>query len=93
MSSDKESLEHFTKLDKYLDHSIEECGRCFYNYTMAQVAKEMVEKGDTEEGSFKRWSEELHKRWEVSKFYKLWVDEGEAGRDPEIEFGKRGWIP
>ncbi len=89
---DKYFLELMTNSDKFLDHNIEECGQCYYNFLSAKIAREMIESGVIED-AVKRWSEEHEKRWKESKYYKLWVDETNAGRDPKIAFEERNWIP
>lgn len=93
MITDIELLENMSKQDKYLDHNIEECGQCYFQYIMAQVAKEMLEKGDTNGDVSKRWHDELHKRWEESKYYQLWIAEIKEKRDPHKAFEERGWTP
>jgi hypothetical protein len=37
-----------------------------------------------------KWAEEARRRWEDSKFFKLWQDEQKAGRDPRKAFQDRG---
>ena len=90
---EKSFLGRMSKNDPLLEHSIEECGNCFYRYSMVQIAREMIEKGDTGEGSIKRWEDELERIWQESKFFKLWNEEKNAGRVPDKAFEKRGWIP
>jgi hypothetical protein len=40
-----------------------------------------------------RWAEEAKRRWEKSKFFKLWEEERRAVRDPHQAFKDRGWGP
>lgn len=89
-----ENLKIFVKLGENLEHDIETCGQCYFSYNMAQVSKEMLEKGDTKgKDVIKRMIEEHRKRWENSKYIKLWSEESAAGRDPRKVFEKRGWLP
>ena len=71
-------------------HDIETCGMCYHAFLWSEVAREMVEKGDFEDGIC-RWSEETKRRWEQTKFFKLWQEEAAAGRDPYKAFEERGW--
>ncbi|MBZ5529596.1 MAG: hypothetical protein LAN71_17075 [Acidobacteriia bacterium] len=92
-----EFLKNMTGQDKMLDHSIEECGQCYYNKLCANVARDMmvlIEKGekDADKDIIKRWSAELHKRWEEGKFFKLYEEERKAKRDPKKAFEEKGWI-
>lgn len=91
-NEDKYFLDLMTNSDKFLDHNIEECGQCYYNFLSAKIAREMIESGDIKD-AVKHWSEEHEKRWKESKYYKLWADETNAGRDPKIAFEERNWIP
>ncbi len=77
-----------------LDHDIEECGSCYYRYISVQIAREMLEKIDPKEALtdiVKRWSNELEKRWQESKYYKLHLDIL-SGKEPDNAFELRGWI-
>lgn len=58
----------------------------------AQVAREMIEAGEYED-VVKKWANEARKRWQNSKFFKLWQEELNAGRDPYQAFKERGWEP
>jgi hypothetical protein len=40
-----------------------------------------------------KWAAEHKRRWEKSKFFKLWQEEQKAGRDPHQAFQERGWEP
>jgi len=39
-----------------------------------------------------KWAAENKRRWESSKFFKLWQEQN-AGRDPHQAFKDRGWEP
>ena len=58
----------------------------------AQVAREMIEAGEYED-VVSKWAAEARRRWEESKFFKLWQEEKQAGRDPHQAFKERGWEP
>lgn len=95
--SDMEFLENMTHSDRMLDHSIEECGQCYYNKLCADVARDMmslIEKGekDADKNIVKRWVAEQHKRWEEGKYFKLYVEELKAKRDPIKAFEEKEWI-
>lgn len=92
-----EFLQNMTHTDRILEHDIEECGICYYNRLCANVARDMIsaiEKGekDADKDIVKRWETELHKRWEESKYFKLYEEERKAKRDPKKAFEERGWI-
>ena len=56
----------------------------------AQVAREMMETGAYED-VVSQWAAETRRRWEKSKFVKLWQKEQKAGRDSHQAFQERGW--
>jgi hypothetical protein len=58
----------------------------------AQVARDMIEAGEYED-VVSKWEAEARRRWEESKFFKLWQEEKKAGRDPHQAFKDRGWEP
>lgn len=58
----------------------------------ALVAREMIEASEYEDVACK-WADEAQRRWENSKFFKLWQEEKKAGRDPHQAFQERGWEP
>ena len=67
-------------------------GQCHYAILGAEVAREMIEAGEYEDVANK-WAAEHKRRWEKSKFVKLWEKEKKAGRDPRKAFKDRGWEP
>jgi hypothetical protein len=75
-----------------VDHDGETCGMCYNLIVGAQVAREMIEAGEYAD-VVSKWSAGTRRRWEESKFYKLWQEEREAGRDPHKAFKDRGWQP
>lgn len=92
MNKDRYFLELMANSDKLLDHDIEECGKCYYNSLSGKIARELLESGDIKD-AVKRWGDEHDKRWKESKYYKLWIDEINAGRDPRKAFEERKWLP
>jgi hypothetical protein len=90
--SDQEFLERMARSDSTVDHDGETCGMCHNIILGAQVAREMLEAGDYED-VVHRWAVESRRRWENSKFVKLWQEEKKAGRDPHKAFEERGWEP
>ena len=90
--SDQDFLELMAKSDEMVDHDGKTCGMCHQMIIGAQVAREMIEAGEYEE-VVSKWAEEARKRWQKSKFFKLWQKEQKAGRDPHKAFEARGWEP
>jgi hypothetical protein len=88
--SDQDFLERMAQSDELLDHDGETCGQCYYAMLGAQVAREMIEAEEYED-VVKKWAAEHKRRWQESKFVKLWVKEQKAGRDPRRAFKDRGW--
>src|SRR5216684_5080611 len=90
--SDQDFLERMARSDAVVDHDGDTCGMCFNIISGAQVAREMLEAGAYED-VVGQWAAEARRRWEQSKFFKLWQRETKAGRDPRKAFAKRGWEP
>jgi len=90
--SDREFLERMARSDRTVDHDGETCGMCHNIILGAQVAREMLAAGEYEDVVHK-WAVESRRRWEASKFVKLWQEERAAGRDPHKAFAERGWEP
>ena len=63
-----------------------------YTILGAEIAREMIEAGEYEDVASK-WAAEHKRRWEQSKFFKLWEKGTKAGRDPRKAFKERGWEP
>jgi hypothetical protein len=90
---DEEYLRRMAERDPLDEgHDIELCGMCYHARLWQQVAAEMVAAGNFENG-IARWEAETRKRWQESKFFKLWQEEATAGRDPHKAFEERGWEP
>jgi hypothetical protein len=88
--SDQEFLEKMARSDRGIGDDGETCG-LFYNIILgAQVAREMLEAGEYED-VVSKWSLEARRRWENGKFFKLYQEEKQAGRDPHQAFAERGW--
>jgi hypothetical protein len=90
--SDQDFLERLARSDDLVDHDGETCGQCHNMILGAEVARELIEAGEYEDVASK-WSAETKRRWENSKFFKLWQEERNAGRDPHQAFKDRGWEP
>ena len=90
--SDQDFLERMARSDRLVDHDGETCGMCHNMILGAQVAREMIEAGEYE-NVVSKWAAEARRRWENSKFVKLWQEEVKAGRDPHQAFKDRGWEP
>src|SRR5438874_10149635 len=90
--SDQDFLERMARSDEFVDHDGKTCGQCHYTILGAEVAREMIEAGEYEDVTSK-WAAEHERRWEKSKFVKLWVKEKKVGRDPRKAFKERGWEP
>ena len=89
---DQDFLEKMARSDEMVDHDGETCGMCCNMILGAQVAREMLEAGAYED-VVSKWAEETRRRWEETKFFKLWQEETKAGRDPHKAFEDRGWEP
>ena len=90
--SDQDFLERTARSDELADHDGETCGMCHYMILGAEVAREMIEAGEYED-VVSKWAAEHKRRWEKSKFFKLWEKEKKAGRNPRKAFEERGWEP
>jgi hypothetical protein len=90
--SDQDFLARMARSDELVDHDGEMCGQCQYQILGAEVAREMIEAGEFED-VVSKWAAEHKRRWEKSKFFKLWDKERQAGRDPREAFKARGWEP
>ena len=88
--SDRQFLENISKGDELLDHDGETCGMCYHRKIDAEIAREMLAKGDFEDG-ISKWAAESQRRWREGKFFKLWQEERAAGRDPQKAFEDKGW--
>src|ERR1700716_392357 len=76
--SDQDFLERMARSDDLVDHDGETCGMCHSMILGAQVAREMIEAGEYDDVVGK-WAAENKRRWEKSKFFKLWQEEQKAG--------------
>ena len=90
--SDQDFLERMARSDALVDHDGTTCGQCHNMILGAQVAREMIEAGEYED-VVSKWAAKHKRRWEASKFVKLWKKETKAGRDPRKAFKDRGWEP
>ena len=90
--SDQNFLERMAQNDELVDHDGTKCGQCHHSILGADVARAMIEADEYEDVASK-WSAETKRRWEKSKFFKLWEKEKKAGGDPRKAFKDRGWEP
>jgi hypothetical protein len=90
--SDLDFLERMARSDELADHDGKTCGQCHYQILGAQVAREMIEAGEYED-VVSKWVAEHKRRWEKSKYFKLWEKEQKVGRDRHKAFEERGWEP
>jgi hypothetical protein len=90
--ADQDFLERMARSDELADHDGTTCGHCHYIILSAEVVREVIEAGEYEDVVGK-WEAEHKRRWEKSKFVKLWKKEKKAGRDPRKAFKQRGWEP
>src|SRR6476646_10159652 len=72
--SDQDFLERMARSDELVDHDETTCGQCHYQILGAKVAREMIEAGEYED-VVSKWAAEHQRRWEKSKFVKLWKKE------------------
>ena len=90
--SDQDFLERMARSDRLVDDDGETSGMSCNILIGAQVAREMLEAGEYED-VVSKWAAEAWRRWQQSKFFKLWQEETKAGRDPHQAFRERGWEP
>jgi len=90
--SDHDFLERMARSDDLVEHDGETCGMCHQMILGGQVTRETIEAGEYED-MVGKWASETKRRWESSKFFKLWQKEHDAGRDPRKAFKDRGWEP
>jgi len=90
--SDQDFLQRMARSADLVDHDGQTCGMCHNMILGAKVAQEMIEAGEYED-VVSKWALEARRRWENSKFFKLWQEEQQAGRDPHQAFKDRGWEP
>ncbi len=90
--SDQDFLERMARSDRVADDDGETNGMTCNIILGAQVAREMLAAGEYEDVVHK-WAVESRRRWEQTKFFKLWQEERAAGRDPHQAFEERGWAP
>lgn len=87
--TDLQFLESMARSDRLVDHP-DNCGCCAMNIIMAQTARDLLAANEIE-GGIGKWSDESRRRWEESKYFKLYQEEKAAGRDPHKAFEDRGW--
>ena len=90
--SDQDFLERMARSNALVDDDGETCAMSCNIILGAQVAREMLEAGEYE-NVVSKWAQESRRRWEQSKFVKLYQEAQKAGRDPNKAFEERGWSP
>jgi hypothetical protein len=88
--SDQDFLERMAESDSLVDHDGESCGMCCNIILGAQLAREMLEAGEYED-VVSKWATEARRRWENTKFFKLW-QQGEARPSQGIPEARLGTI-
>lgn len=101
--NDREFLESMSRSDRLLDHE-DNCGQCHNMWCMAEAAREMLaegnipdespdssNEGDTYFQGIAKWSDLATRKWQESKYFKLFQEEQAAGRSPSKAFEERGW--
>jgi hypothetical protein len=88
--SDQGFLERMVRSDELADHDRATCGQCHCSILGADVAREPIEAGEYED-VVSKWAAEHKRRWEKTRFFKLW--EKKAGRGLRKAFKERGWEP
>jgi hypothetical protein len=93
--SDREFLETMARCDRLADHpdaleAAGTCGTCATLICHAEAARHLLAEGEVLDG-IKKWSELSRQMWQDTKYFKLYQEEQEAGRDPHEAFNQRGW--
>ena len=90
MTEDEKFIKLCVSLYGQIDHDVEKCGTCYHRQLMYEEALAIEVTGDYE-NAIDRWADSLIRRWRDSKYYKLFVEESDAGRDWHEAFKTRGW--
>jgi len=91
--TDSDFLQTMARMDLLIDHEPDTtCGMCHHQFVMAQVARDMIAAGETDD-VIKKWSEVAESRWRSSKFVQLWNEAVADNKDPNTVFEERGWEP
>ena len=91
--TDAKFLETMSRTDSLIDHEPDTiCGMCHHQFLMAQVARDMIASGETED-VVKKWSVESDRRWRSSKFVQTWDKAVAEKKDPHVVFEGLGWEP
>ncbi len=89
---DQDFLERMARSDAVVDHDGETCGMC-HNILLGARDRPRNDRGRRVRGRGEQVGGGGARRWEQSKFFKLWQEEQKAGRDPHKAFEERGWEP
>lgn len=93
----RDFLESMSQCDELLDHE-DGCGLCHHRVLDAEAAKEILASYPADvdiplKEVVGKWCDLSTKKWQDSKYFKLWQEEKAAGRDPHKAFEERGWEP
>jgi hypothetical protein len=66
------------------------CGQCHKARIGAKIALSMLN-GPLPVDAIRVWERRTMAAWKISKYYKLYVVEMKAGRNPKKAFKERGW--
>ena len=88
----RELVQRWAK-DPYIEHDVETCGHCHKEKLKADAMAEVLEMNPAPENLLEAGLDLMKKKWQESKFFKLWQEERAAGREPEKAFAERGWEP
>lgn len=87
-------LEAMAGTDRFVQEEfIETSGPECHQRIMADVAREMLASGENFDDPVSEWSVRSTARWRETKFFKLYQEELQAGRNPNDAFEQRGWEP
>jgi hypothetical protein len=89
MKNDKQFLESMAQTDSLVDHE-DDCGQCEHQRIMGQVARDLLAEGNH---SIAAWDKEAKRRWQETKYFKLWQQAKKDGKDPHEVFAEKGWEP
>ncbi len=93
MKTNREFIESMANFDEVTCcNDIEKCGCCYHHFLFAEVAREMLT-AENFDDAINKWVDETTRRWQESKFYKLWSDAEAKEQDPRKVFERVGWTP
>lgn len=87
--TEEEYIRSVATYDENLDHE-DGCGVCYYRKCMADAAKQILATGNFED-AMGRQATLVKELWEQGKYYKFYLEEKAAGRNPKEAFDEKGW--